>query len=308
MALLLPALLFVAASLHPSAAPVPPATPPQTPDQAEAKVDPALAADIRKLLELSGMLRALDAQMNQMSNSIATMMKTNPLFTEEFVDEFIRRAKQRMTVGLMEGLAVEEYAKYFTRNDIQQMIAYQQSPVGQKAATLLPQMMAELSKKAQEAGQQIGQELATELMQEHPEYLKKTEPPPDASGVSGSAGAVPHISPFPPPPPPPSSQQPFTGPHIEASEQETRLIRRVEPVYPPLAKAAKVQGIVQFSAIIGKDGRVESLVLLRGHPLLVNAAKQAVLQWQYKPYTVKGEAVRIGTEIEVAFNANVPNQ
>ena len=68
------------------------------------------------------------------------------------------------------------------------------------------------------------------------------------------------------------------------------LIQQVQPAYPPLAKSARVQGTVEFNAIISKEGNIEDLKLVRGHPLLVNAAKEAVLQWKYKPNTAQWSA------------------
>jgi protein TonB len=73
------------------------------------------------------------------------------------------------------------------------------------------------------------------------------------------------------------------------------------PVYPPLAKSARVQGNVEFTAIIGKDGAIRELKLVRGHPLLVNAAKQAVEQWRYKPTLLNGQPVDVITAIVVNF-------
>jgi protein TonB len=82
---------------------------------------------------------------------------------------------------------------------------------------------------------------------------------------------------------------------------EANLIRRVQPVYPPLAKSARVQGTVEFTATISKDGNIENLVLVRGHPLLVNAAREAVLQWKYRPTMLNGQPVEVVTDIIVNF-------
>ncbi len=87
------------------------------------------------------------------------------------------------------------------------------------------------------------------------------------------------------------------GGAIEASN----LINQVRPEYPPLAKQARVQGTVQFSAVIAKDGTVANLSLLSGPPLLVQAAMQAVQQWQYKPTLLNGEPVEVITTIDVNF-------
>ena len=73
---------------------------------------------------------------------------------------------------------------------------------------------------------------------------------------------------------------------------EANLIRKVQPVYPPLAKSARVSGTVEFTATISKEGNIENLQLVRGHPLLVNAAKEAVLQWKYQTDHVKWPASR----------------
>lgn len=74
------------------------------------------------------------------------------------------------------------------------------------------------------------------------------------------------------------------------------------PVYPPLARQARIQGTVVLRAIIAKDGSVENLELVSGHPMLVNAAMDAVMQWQYKPYVLNGAAVEVQTTINVNFS------
>ena len=83
--------------------------------------------------------------------------------------------------------------------------------------------------------------------------------------------------------------------------QPPSLITKVEPVYPPLARQARVQGTVRFTAIIGKDGRVQNLQLVSGPPLLVVAAQEAVKQWVYKPTLFNGEAVEVVTRVDVNF-------
>ncbi len=75
----------------------------------------------------------------------------------------------------------------------------------------------------------------------------------------------------------------------------------MEPQYPPLARSARVQGTVEFSVTIGPDGHVESMQLIRGHPLLVNAAKEAVQQWTYRPTLLNGNPVSVTTDVLVPF-------
>jgi protein TonB len=83
--------------------------------------------------------------------------------------------------------------------------------------------------------------------------------------------------------------------------QQANLIRQPRPVYPPLAKAARVQGTVKFEAVIAKDGTIQNLKVISGPPLLVNAALEAVKQWQYKPTLLNGEPVEVITTIDVNF-------
>jgi protein TonB len=82
------------------------------------------------------------------------------------------------------------------------------------------------------------------------------------------------------------------------------LIRRVDPVYPPLARSARIQGQVVLAAIISKAGSIEHLQVLSGHPLLVSAAVDAVSQWRYRPYVLNGDVIEVETQITVNFKLN----
>jgi len=144
--------------------------------------------------------------------------------------------------------------------------------------------------------------------------IEEAAPPPDAgmgvvggTGEAGGAaggvlgGVLGGVGTAPPPPPPPKKAAP-TGPvQIGGRVAEANLIRKVQPVYPPLAKSARVQGTVEFTATISKEGNIENLTLVRGHPLLVNAAKEAVQQWKYKPTLLNGQPVEVITDIIVNF-------
>ena len=84
------------------------------------------------------------------------------------------------------------------------------------------------------------------------------------------------------------------------------LVRKVLPVYPPLARQARVKGAVLLSANISKDGTVETLRAISGHPMLVPAAIDAVKQWRFKPYVLNGKPVPVNTEIDVNFTFSSP--
>jgi protein TonB len=83
---------------------------------------------------------------------------------------------------------------------------------------------------------------------------------------------------------------------------EGDLVRKVLPVYPPLARTARIQGQVVLQAVISKQGAIEDLKLLAGHPMLVPAAIEAVRQWRYRPYLLNNEPVEVETQITVNFS------
>jgi protein TonB len=79
------------------------------------------------------------------------------------------------------------------------------------------------------------------------------------------------------------------------------LLRRIQPTYPPLAKQARIAGAVVLQAEISKDGSIQNLHVISGHPMLVPSAIEAVKQWKYKPYILNGEPVEVETTITVNF-------
>ncbi len=79
------------------------------------------------------------------------------------------------------------------------------------------------------------------------------------------------------------------------------LIKRVQPNYPPLARQARIQGQVVLQAEISKEGTIQNLQLISGHPMLAPAAIEAVKQWRYKPYLLNGEPVAVDTQVVVNF-------
>jgi protein TonB len=138
-------------------------------------------------------------------------------------------------------------------------------------------------------------------------------PPENPGGVAGGldlggggllgalGGNATGAAPPPPPPPPPAPVKP-TGPiKVGGNVQEAKVIARPNPVYPPLARQARIQGNVVLHAIIDKDGRVGELQVVSGHPLLVQSALEAVKNWRYQPTTLNGEAVEVDTTITVNF-------
>ena len=113
-------------------------------------------------------------------------------------------------------------------------------------------------------------------------------------GIIGGVGTA---------PPPPKPKQ--TGPvRVGGNVQAARLVNRVQPVYPPLARQTRISGTVRLHAIISKDGTIRELEVLSGHPLLQQAALDAVRQWRYQPTLLNGEPVEVDTTIDVIFSLN----
>jgi protein TonB len=90
--------------------------------------------------------------------------------------------------------------------------------------------------------------------------------------------------------------------HISQGVTKGLLTYRVEPTYPPLAKQARIQGVVVLTAIIGNDGNIQNLQVVSGHPMLAPAAIEAVKHWRYKPFLLNGQPVEVETTITVTFH------
>jgi protein TonB len=93
---------------------------------------------------------------------------------------------------------------------------------------------------------------------------------------------------------------------IGENVQTANLVRRTQPQAPPAARNAGIAGQVQFAVIIGKDGTIQNLQLISGHPLLIDAAMRAIRTWVYKPTLLNGAPAEVSTTITVTFPANQP--
>jgi protein TonB len=102
-----------------------------------------------------------------------------------------------------------------------------------------------------------------------------------------------------------SNVKPAGPKRITSVLEEAQLIKKVEPVYPRIAVLSGIQGQVKLHAIIARDGSIQSLNAISGHPLLVSAAIDAVRQWRYRPYILNGEIVEVETFIAVNFRKDI---
>jgi protein TonB len=127
-------------------------------------------------------------------------------------------------------------------------------------------------------------------------------------GVTGGVvgGIVSSVAPPPPPPPPPPPSAPTARAPVRIGGQITApaLLNRVEPTYPDVAQVARLSGIVILEAVVGTDGCVESVRILRSrHLLLDKASEEALLQWRYSPLILNGIATPF--VLTVTFNFSV---
>ena len=142
--------------------------------------------------------------------------------------------------------------------------------------------------------------------------IKEEEAPPPSAAIGGVVGGVPGgvpggqmggviggiISSTPVAVPKVATPQRV---RVSQGVTEGLLLHQVKPTYPPLARQARIQGQVVLEAVIAKDGTIQNLRLVQGHPMLAPAAIEAVKQWRYKPYILNGEPVEVSTTITVNF-------
>ena len=117
------------------------------------------------------------------------------------------------------------------------------------------------------------------------------------------------------PPPPPSAAKPKPTPEPEPAPTPRQIVkvseispglvlRRVSPQYPPIAKAARIQGPVQVQVLISEEGRVLSTQVVSGHPTLRAAAEDAARQWLFKPTTLNQVPVKVQGILTFNFTLN----
>ena len=131
---------------------------------------------------------------------------------------------------------------------------------------------------------------------------------PPGIEILGGDGPGPALLPFDKPinikPPGPTSHPPTATSEpmrVSRGVQMAKLVKQIVPIYPPLAKNARISGVVHLVGIIAKDGTIRNLQLISGHPLLARAAMEAVAQWVYKPTLLSGEPVEVICPIDVNF-------
>jgi protein TonB len=121
---------------------------------------------------------------------------------------------------------------------------------------------------------------------------------PAANFISSIGVSSKPVPPAPKPESKPKSESPL---HVSEGVALANLIYKVVPTYPKIAVATRIQGTVHFRAVIDTNGRISELQLLSGHPIFVAPAREAVLQWRYRPTLLNGTPVSVLTDIQVIF-------
>jgi protein TonB len=250
-----------------------------------------------------------------------------PLFTDCFVESDLDRAKRRrgwttlfsfMVQSVLLGIAVLVPLMYTDVLPRQQLMTYLVAP---------PPPPPPPAPVAAEQVQRTVRQVETELIDgqlrtptkipERIGMIKEEDAPPPVMASGGVIGGVPGgipggqvggviggiISETAKVPVLPKAPKPVIPQRVRISRGVSAgmLVHQVKPAYPPLARAARIQGQVVLSAIIGKDGRIQNLQLVSGHPMLAPAAIQAVQQWLYRPYLLNGDPVEVETQVIVTF-------
>lgn len=260
--------------------------------------DAATKEDVEQTLELTGVREQLHSMLAALAQSrsrleAAEYRRKNPQASPAEVEK-VEIATRQTYEAAMNSLNIDEmmdivipiYQRYFTHSDLLAINDFYASPVGQKVLKNSPAMMME----AMQAAQPIIQRRLAEC-QAAAEKAAREELKTETAAKSGDTS---------------TSAAPATGGEAERvrlsrAMSEGLLLSQVQPEYPPLARQARVQGAVVLDARIGADGTVESVAVVSGHPMLIQAAMDAVKQWRYKSFLVNDVPVAVLTQITVNF-------
>jgi len=128
-------------------------------------------------------------------------------------------------------------------------------------------------------------------------FIEINRPGDGVQGADGPATSIFHTN-----PPPTVRPAQIRSVPVSSGVIEGYILHRTTPVYPTIARTVGVSGTVALAATISRTGTIENLRVLSGHPMLRQAAIDAVQQWRYRPYLLNGQPVEVETTINVVFN------
>ena len=253
----------------------------------DAPVDPQKAEIIRQIISATRANDLVKQMIDSTMPQVMSNLRQNPLLPPAFIDEAQIKLSERFKTLDLTQFAVPVYSKNFTTEELRQILAFDQSPLGQKVARLQPAIYSEVAAGAKAKGQQIGMDVAREILAEHPEYVRQIqENQRKMQAQTGSAAT------------PPEEPVHKIGDGVTAPV----LIKKQEPQYTKEALDAKLNGSVLLSIVVDSTGTPRNIQVVRSLGMgLDEKAIEAVQQWRFQPGTKDGKAVATAARVEVNF-------
>lgn len=150
----------------------PQAAPSSSPSAAQNKIDPAKEADIRRLLDVTGIRKTMLQTMDSMTETMRPLLVSSlppGEYREKLIDLFFERFRSKADIEKLVDFAVPIYDKYFSHEEIKGLIKFYETPIGQKALSVLPRLTLEMSQEGKKWGQKLGSDSMQEVLAEHPD-------------------------------------------------------------------------------------------------------------------------------------------
>jgi uncharacterized protein len=141
-------------------------------------VDPAKEAAIRNMFEVLGTTKMMQQVLAGMSSNMKPMLMSSlppGEYREKLVDLFFQKFQSKLRVEQLLDLTVPIYAKYFSKEEIEGLTRFYQTPLGQKALSVLPQTVVEMQTASMKLGEKLGRDAMAEVLDEHPDLKKALE-------------------------------------------------------------------------------------------------------------------------------------
>jgi TonB family protein len=251
----------------------------QTPaPSAAAQTYPAKVTQIRRLLEVMGVIKQLQAATGSIVEkaNADTSITISPQ-TRQFLALFQQRVNAKILSTDFIPLYIPIYDKHFTLDEINVLIAFYETSAGKKTLELQPQIAQETMQTLNPVVQKLMDDADAEIRKEHPELVDKK--PAEAIAQVGTQ--------------PPARR-------LKKGSEAPTVVSRVPPHYPESARAKHIEGTVRLNTVIGVKGTVIETKYLSGPQELIQAAVDAVKQWKFEPTLLNGEPV----EVECVFELN----